>query len=101
MITINGTNYRFTEDPLTDSKYFNFLQPLYTAECNYLIGLQSGLKPQDIRDVLPLATKTEVVMTGYESDWIGFFELRCDTAAHPDMRKLANELKQLIFNESD
>lgn len=100
LITINGINYRFEEDPLADSKYFNFLEPLYTAECNYLVGLQSGLKPQDIRDVLPLATKTEVVMTGFESDWNGFFKLRCDKAAHPDMQKLANELKELIPNAS-
>ena len=32
-------------------------------------------------------------MTGFESDWDHFFELRCAKAAHPDMQKLANELK--------
>ena len=53
-------------------------------------------KPQQARQVLPNATKTELVMTGFESDWEHFFELRCSGAAHPDARKLADELKSLM-----
>lgn len=37
-------------------------------------------------------------MTGFESDWEGFFRLRCSKAAHPDAQKLANELKELLIN---
>lgn len=37
-------------------------------------------------------------MTGFESDWENFFELRCSKAAHPDAQKLANELKELLIN---
>lgn len=37
-------------------------------------------------------------MTGFESDWEGFFKLRCSGAAHPDAQKLANELKELLTN---
>ena len=36
-------------------------------------------------------------MTGFESDWKHFFELRCDTAAHPDARKLALELYNKLY----
>lgn len=57
-----------------------------------------GYKPQEARAVLPNATKTELVMTGFESDWEHFFELRCSKAAHPDAQKLANELKELLIN---
>lgn len=57
-----------------------------------------GWKPQQARQVLPNATKTELVMTGFESDWEGFFKLRCSGAAHPDAQKLANELKELLIN---
>jgi hypothetical protein len=39
-----------------------------------------------------------LVMTGFESDWEGFFRLRCSKAAHPDAQKLANELKELLIN---
>lgn len=35
-------------------------------------------------------------MTGFESDWEHFFELRCSGAAHPDAKKLADELKSLM-----
>jgi thymidylate synthase (FAD) len=48
------------------------------------------------RMILPNATKTELVMTGFESDWKHFFELRCSGAAHPDARYLADKLKTLI-----
>jgi thymidylate synthase (FAD) len=54
------------------------------------------LSPQMARMILPNATKTELVMTGFESDWKHFFELRCSGAAHPDARYLADKLKTLI-----
>ena len=54
------------------------------------------LSPQMARMILPNATKTELVMTGFESDWNHFLELRCSPAAHPDARYLADKLKSLI-----
>ena len=56
------------------------------------------LSPQMARMILPNATKTELVMTGFESDWWHFLDLRCSQAAHPDARYLANKLKTLISN---
>lgn len=50
--------------------------------------------PQQARQILPNALKTEVVMTGFIEDWKHFFSLRCDKAAHPDMRALAIPLKE-------
>ena len=58
------------------------------------------LSPQMARMILPNATKTELVMTGFESDWEHFLELRCSPAAHPDARYLANKLKKLITKEN-
>lgn len=58
------------------------------------------LSPQMARMILPNATKTELIMTGFEFDWNHFFELRCSPAAHPDARYLANKLKQLMTNEN-
>lgn len=68
------------------------------CEEQYLEFMDQGWKPQQARQVLPNATKTELVMTGFESDWEGFFKLRCSGAAHPDAQKLANELKELLTN---
>lgn len=67
----------------------------YIENC-YLKLLELGWKPQQARAVLPNALKTELVMTGFRSDWDHFFELRCSTAAHPDAKKLADELKELM-----
>jgi len=56
------------------------------------------LTPQQARDVLPNATKTEIVMTGFEDDWKHFFDLRLRGTTgkpHPDMLVVA----QLAWNE--
>lgn len=74
----------------------NFLWCLNNAGMQYRLLINKGLKPQEARGVLPNATKTELVMTGFESDWEGFFKLRCSGAAHPDAKKLADELKSLM-----
>lgn len=74
----------------------NFLWCLNNAGMQYRLLINKGLKPQEARGVLPNATKTELVMTGFESDWEGFFKLRCSGAAHPDAKKLADELYKLI-----
>lgn len=73
-----------------------FLQSIKNAEYYYFMLINRGWKPQQARQVLPNVTKTELVMTGFESDWEHFFELRCSGAAHPDAKKLADELKSLM-----
>lgn len=74
----------------------NFLWCLNNAGMQYRLLINKGLKPQEARAILPNAIKTELVMTGFESDWEGFFKLRCSGAAHPDAKKLADELYKLI-----
>lgn len=74
----------------------NFLWCLNNAGMQYRLLINKGLKPQEARAILPNATKTELVMTGFESDWEDFFRLRCSGAAHPDAKKLADELKSLM-----
>lgn len=74
----------------------NFLWCLNNAGMQYRLLINKGLKPQEARGVLPNATKTELVMTGFESDWEHFFKLRCSGATHPDAKKLADELYKLI-----
>lgn len=86
------------EDKETYS-YNRFYGALELFENEYLILLEEGWKPQEARAILPNALKTEIVMTGFESDWEGFFKLRCDKAAHPDIQVLANKLKGLMNEE--
>ena len=68
------------------------------AEKSYLRMISWGATPQEARQVLPLATKTELVMTGFADDWRHFFSLRLRGTTgkpHPDMQYLA----QLAWNE--
>ncbi len=62
------------------------------AEDNYMFLLNGGWSPQEARDVLPNALKTEIVVTGNYREWRHFFKLRCDEKAHPHMRALAKDL---------
>ena len=71
-----------------------FIDTLHCAEHNYLGLLMEGWKPQEARAILPNSLKTELVMTGFISDWKHFFELRCAGAAHPQARELALPLKE-------
>ena len=56
-------------------------------------------KPQEARAVLPNSLKTELVMTGFDSDWQNFFKLRCAPNAHPQAKELADMLKINLINE--
>ena len=71
-----------------------FLWTLNNAETHYTLLINSGWKPQEARAILPNSLKTELVVTGFVSDWKHFFELRCDSAAHPQARELAIPLKE-------
>lgn len=72
---------------------------LLDQEVVYISLIDNGWTPQQARAILPNSLKTEIVMTGFESDWEGFFKLRCDKAAHPDIQVLANKLKGLMNEE--
>lgn len=80
-----------------DANTSNFLQSIAWAEKNYLTLLYNGWTPQQARQVLPNALKTELVMTGFVSDWQHLFRLRTSFIAetgkpHPDMSNLCDPL---------
>lgn len=75
----------------------HFMQALENAESEYLYLIDHGWTPQQARQVLPNALKTELVMTGFMSDWQHFFQLRTSIIAetgkpHPDMSALIDPL---------
>ena len=63
------------------------------AVCEY-VARSKGCKPQEARDILPLATATTVMYTAFLSDWEHFFELRTSAGAHPDARAIAIPLME-------
>ena len=60
----------------------------------YMELLSNGLKPEEAREILPNATKTELFMCGTQSNWEHFLELRCAPNAHPQARELAIPLRE-------
>lgn len=103
----DGLGYRVGADPNNtnfdaslgyinkSSNYDSFLYALENAEKSYFRLLKEEWKPQQARQVLPNALKTELVMTGFVSDWKHFFDLRAIGTTgkpHPDAEILAKPL---------
>lgn len=88
----------------SEQKYFTFeinrdeivfMDALQNAQNSYLSLLKLGWKPQEARAVLPNSLKTELVVTGFTSDWNHFFDLRArgtTGAPHPQAKELAEPL---------
>ena len=74
-----------------------FMSALKNAEYFYMELIKLGWKPQQARNILPLATKCDMVMTGFVSDWLHFFELRDAASAHPQAQELAHSLHETFI----
>ena len=83
-----------------ENTHAGFERFLEEAQEIYIALLDQGYAAQEARQVLPLALKTEIVVTGFESDWEHFFSLRSPKygaqGVHPDMAKLADELYEKL-----
>ena len=76
-----------------------FLEQLDDAERAYFTLLDNKYSPQQARDVLPNATKTELIMTGFSSDWRHVMDLRLfgkTGAPHPDMVDLMQKARKVM-----
>lgn len=73
-------------------KYNVWKAAMDAAAYAYCSLLANGATPEEARSVLPNSLKTELVMTANLREWRHFFNLRCDKAAHPQMREVANML---------
>ena len=77
--------------------------------CNAAIGaynfvLQHKYPPQAAREVLPLCTKSELIMTGFEDDWKDFLDKRLKGTTgkpHPDMVELAQMIQDELNKIQD
>lgn len=74
-----------------------YLYALSTSALAYKNLIRLGWKPQQAREVLPLATKTQLIHTAFVDDWKHFFALRADGVSgppHPNAKLVAEPLKQ-------
>lgn len=83
---------------LKDDEKDEFENDLKTIESIYFKWINKGWQPQQAAYFLIQGTKAEIVMTGFASDYIHFFDLRSETAktgkAHPTIIELVEPLKQ-------
>ena len=76
-----------------------FKSALKQCEYVYMELIKNGCTPQQARNVLPLATKCEMVMTGFVGDWEHFFSLRASKAGAKGMHPQASELANMIYDK--
>ena len=68
------------------------LQFLALCEAQYDRCLSIGRIPGQARYFLPNGLKTEIIMSCNVREWLHFFSLRADVAAHAQMRALASSM---------
>lgn len=91
-----------TEDDKNWSNIDYYLFALTTAEYCYNMLIKKGWTPQKAREVLPLATKTQLIHTAFVDDWKHFIALRADGISgpvHPNAKLLATPLKELFIKQ--
>lgn len=69
------------------------------AEHHYLRMLELGATPQIARSVLNNSTKTEICITMNFREWRHFIRLRNDPAAHPQMREVAQQALDMLYEK--
>lgn len=87
------------KDSETHNKWNSMLHCFSMAEQEYQYLLKTGATPQQARDVLPNATKTELIMTGFASDWARLFKLRLYESTGkvaPDMKVLMQKAQKAM-----
>ncbi len=74
---------------------------LERIERSYQEDVNNGVRPEIARAILPNCTKTELVMTGYFSDWKRFLNERLEESTgkvSPTMKELASKIKTAIWH---
>ena len=80
-------------------EYYKWREACERAEKAYFDLLDLGCTAQEARTVLPNSLKTEVVMTANLREWRHVLNLRCDSAAHPQMRQIMFQLRGQLCSD--
>lgn len=92
-----GNKITVIDNGYMDNPDGSMQDPLWLKSCEQsaatyfkLLGL--GYKPEQARDVLPLCLATTITCSASYREWREIFKLRCDKAAHPEIRELMRDL---------
>ncbi|MDR2337128.1 MAG: FAD-dependent thymidylate synthase [Deltaproteobacteria bacterium] len=87
-------------------EYQVWLTAINFAEKQYMELINMGVKAEVARSILPNGLKTEIVASANLREWRHIFTMRTAPAAHPDIRRIMQPLKEefkklipIIFDE--
>ena len=81
---------------LTPEQFACWVVAVQQAEQNYNLLTEAGCKPEVARDVLPTCTAADIVCTANFREWRHIIKLRTSTAAHPKIRQLIGQARDLL-----
>ena len=98
-VNYSGKEMEFIKPCFWDSDnngelYLEWYMLCVEAERVYKQMIEWGAKPEQARSVLPNSLKTEIIVTGNVREWMHFFKVRIASAAHPQMREIAEPLQE-------
>lgn len=95
-ITNDMVYTKYGEEVKLSDREILLMNNCYRSQQDYLAGIELGMTAQEARDMLNLATSSELIMCMFEDDWKHFFELRSPlygaTGTNPEYAYLADEL---------
>ena len=80
-------------------EYNEWLACMEDIEKHYMKMCELGCRADQSRLCLPHSIKADVIMTANVKEWKHIFNLRCDKAAHPDVRKVMLATLALFHDE--
>lgn len=90
---VEGSKQEYSPFEINDDEV-EFMNALQNAQNSYLSLSKMGWTPQQVRSVLPLGIKSELISCGFEDAWKNFFYRRCAKDAHPMAREIAIPLQE-------
>ena len=82
-------------------QFVMFTEMLENIESTYNFMINSGWQAQQAANILPQATKAEIIVTGFAKDWKYIFDLRAigtTGKSHPQMQELMIPLMKEFIN---
>ena len=81
----NYTGEAFTSEQLKSEIWYDAMENI---EESYIRGAAAGMKPDELRLMLPHSTAADVVMTCNIREWRHILKLRTQVNVHPEIRQL-------------
>jgi thymidylate synthase (FAD) len=98
-VVIGDKTIQLSKEDFQEHYFWNRLWEIENAYFMLLKSYEPLWSPQQARDVLPNATKTELIMTGFASDWKHLLDLRLfekTGKVHPDMKDLMQKAQKAM-----